>query len=164
MEAMSLRARWVLPIAGCAIDGGYVQIGGGRIVAVDAARPPGPVEDLGDVALLPGFVNAHTHLEFSDLATPLGAPGMSLPDWIRLVIAQRKRRDHDAPAAIAEGCRESLAAGVTTVGEIAAAGAEAYSGLEGAPALLPFQEVLGFSGPRVDSAYSELVRRYEAAA
>ena len=46
------------------------------------------------MVLLPGLVNAHTHLEFSDLAAPLGAPGMSLPAWIRLVIAERKRGNH----------------------------------------------------------------------
>jgi cytosine/adenosine deaminase-related metal-dependent hydrolase len=50
------------------------------------------VEDLGQVALLPGFVNAHTHLEFSHLDRPLGQPGIALADWIRLVMATRRLR------------------------------------------------------------------------
>lgn len=165
MAAFTLRARWVLPVDRPPIPGGYVSVAEGRITTVDVKPPTGGrVEDLGDVVLLPGLVNAHTHLEFSDLAAPLGRSGMSLPAWIRLVIAERKRGNHDAVAAIAAGLAESAAAGVTTLGEICTAPTADYA-IEGStPGLIAFQESIGFSAQRVDSALADLRRRLAEAA
>jgi cytosine/adenosine deaminase-related metal-dependent hydrolase len=144
------------------IAGGYVSIADGRIAAVGADDPGlGSVEDLGDVVLLPGLVNAHTHLEFSSFSQPLGEGGMSLPEWIRLVIGDRKRGDRDAAAAIALGLRESLASGVTTVGEIATSPAALYASASAAPTTVLFQEAIGFSAGRVDSVFGEVERRLD---
>ena len=81
---------------------------------------PAAAHDLGDVAVIVGLTNAHTHLEFSSCETPIGEPGMSLPDWIRHVVS--RRRDSD-PATrsrdIAQGLRESQSYGIAAVGEIA---------------------------------------------
>lgn len=163
MTSTTLRARWVLPIDGPPIEGGYVAVADDFIVAVSSHDPNcGPITDLGDVALLPGFVNAHTHLEFSGLTKPLGAPGMSLPTWIRSVIADRGRGDRDAAAAIAAGLTESASAGVTTIGEIATSPAPSYQ-VDGSPRTLLFQEAIGFSAGRVDSVASEMERRVDAA-
>ena len=97
----------------------------GRIVAVGAADTANVI-DMGQVAILPGLVNPHTHLEFSRLDAPLGTPEMAFPDWIRRVIAWRNEQRTDAREsdlwrhrAIQAGIRESTAAGVTTLGEIA---------------------------------------------
>jgi cytosine/adenosine deaminase-related metal-dependent hydrolase len=159
----TLRARWVLPVDHPPIDGGYVSVAQGRVVAVAVSNPGvGMVEDLGDVALLPGLVNAHTHLEFSDLERPLGTLGMSLPAWIRLVIADRKRGDRDPAASIAAGLREAVAAGVTTIGEIATSPASLYLAMDGGPTTLLLHEAIGFSAGRVDSVYADLVRRLDA--
>jgi cytosine/adenosine deaminase-related metal-dependent hydrolase len=96
------------------------------------------VTDLGDVALLPGLVNAHTHLEFSNLQQPLGTPRMAFPDWIRLVIGYRRAQTGVwQPLAVAQGLAESLAAGVALVGEIAT-----YGLLETAPSS-PLKKVPG---------------------
>src|SRR5262245_8326116 len=110
-SSFSVRARLVLPIEGPPLDGGYVTVAGERIAAVGHLRPDGPVHDLGDVALLPGLVNAHTHLEYSDLKAPLGRPGMALPDWIRLVVTHKRQARGPSSAAIEAGLRESLRAG-----------------------------------------------------
>ena len=163
MTFTTLRARWVLPIDGPPIEGGYVAVVDGVIAEIGANAPNlGPVADLGDVVLLPGLVNAHTHLEFSGLTKPLGAPGMSLPAWIRSVIADRGRGDRDAAAAIAAGLTESASAGVTTIGEIATSPASSYQ-VDGSPRTLLFQEAIGFSAGRVDSVASEMERRVNAA-
>src|SRR5262245_43702450 len=106
---LSLRARVVFPVDCPAIEHGVVTIDNERIVAVGSRVPDGcELHDLGDVALLPGFVNAHTHPEFSHLSRPLGSPGMSLPEWIRLVIAERQRQDARKTDAITCGLRDSV--------------------------------------------------------
>ena len=160
MDRFSLRARWVLPVEQPPISGGTVTIENGAIIGVDdSSLPNGEVEDLGDVALLPGLVNAHTHLEFSDLQAPLGQPGMSLPDWIRLVIGDRKRSSRSQSENVLEGLRKSLNSGVTAVADIATAPFRQPPGL---PSTLAFQEVIGFSSGRIESAFTQLVERSEA--
>ena len=160
MPVTTLRARWVLPINSPPIDGGVVTIDGERIVSVGKRVDTGStVTDLGDVVLLPGLVNAHTHLEFSSLAEPLGQPGMALSEWIRLVIASRKQPSHDA--AVREGLQASLRAGVTTLGEIATT-ASFPDDVDKLPGLIAFQEVIGFSAGRVESVFAELRQRLQA--
>lgn len=107
------------------LEGGWVRIERGRIVGIGRRRPAGPVLDLEDAILIPGLVNAHTHLEFSDTPAPLDAAG-GLPSWIERVVALRRSRMGDATAeaahtraAIAAGLAESMKAGVTAIGEIA---------------------------------------------
>ena len=69
----SLRARIIFPVDQPPIPDGIVTIDADRIVALGPYRANSNVIDLGDVALLPGLVNAHTHLEFSNLRRQLGA-------------------------------------------------------------------------------------------
>jgi aminodeoxyfutalosine deaminase len=114
----TLRARYVFPVAGPPIPNGEVVIEGEAIAAVGAVAS-GDFIDLGNSAILPGFVNAHTHLEFSDLKSPLGRPGMGFADWIRTVIESRRCNRPDRGRAVETGLRESLDLGTTTVGEIA---------------------------------------------
>jgi len=162
MSSFTLRARWVLPIETPPIEGGYVAVVDGRIAAVDSADPGvGAVHELGDVVLMPGLVNAHTHLEFSNFVRPVGESGISLPEWIRRVISERKRSDRDIAAALPAGLRESLAAGVTTIGEIATAPAAFYATLGDRSTTLLFQEAIGFSSRRIDSVYAEVQRRLD---
>jgi aminodeoxyfutalosine deaminase len=89
-ETLAVRARWVVPVDEPPIDGGIVTIAGGRIVAVGENASGKPARDLGDVALMPGLVNAHTHLEFSLLEQPLGEPGIAFPRWIGKVVEYRR--------------------------------------------------------------------------
>ena len=95
MTLLTLRARYVFPVDGRPIPDGAVSIEGERIVSVgpwvrascrvqrchtcgrDACTRPAEVRDLGNVAILPGLVNAHVHLDFSDLAGAAGSNGAS---------------------------------------------------------------------------------------
>jgi cytosine/adenosine deaminase-related metal-dependent hydrolase len=150
--AVSLQARVVFPVDRPPIERGVVTIEGERIVAVGTDAAAGDVTDLGDVALLPGLVNCHTHLEFSNLRQPLGRPGIPFVEWIRLVIAERGKRDFAAQTAIENGIQESLRYGVTSIGEI--------STVETPPRVSPsvdltvFIEVIAFSLARIASAMS----------
>jgi cytosine/adenosine deaminase-related metal-dependent hydrolase len=120
----ALTARYVFPVAGPPLPCGIVNIDGDRISGVSAARPPGdrPLYDLGNVALLPGLVNAHAHLNFSKLRAALGQPGMPFAHWLEMVV--RRQREEWAPEtaatrrAISAGVRESVKYGTTTLGNI----------------------------------------------
>lgn len=158
--AVSLQARVVFTVDGPPIEHGVVTIEAGRIVAVGKKTRGQAVRDLGDVALMPGFVNTHTHLEFSHLRQPLGEAGMRLPDWIRLVIAERGRGDTTAADTVAAGIEESVAAGVTTLGEIATAPFESYTSSDVHLTLL--SEVIGFSRARAASAFAAAKERFAA--
>lgn len=95
---------------------------GGRIVDVGPGPPGRRVEDLGNVALLPGLINAHAHLEFSDLTRPIGEPGIAFTDWIRRVVQLFRQGRRSSAEAVRHGLRESVLAGTTTLGEIAQPG------------------------------------------
>src|SRR5688500_12285244 len=127
------QARWILPIDRPPIAGGIVSVADGRIVAVGENVSGAPLTDLGDVALLPGLVNAHTHLEFSLLERPLGEPGMPFADWIGRVIEHRKAQTKALMVetdgfqrfrrrAAEKGLAEVRAGGTVAVGEIATPG------------------------------------------
>ncbi|MBM4093770.1 MAG: amidohydrolase family protein, partial [Planctomycetes bacterium] len=152
---LALKARWVFPVVQRPLADGLLTMEGPRIVAVGANSSGAPARDLGDVALLPGFVNPHTHLEFSELRRPLGEPGITFPDWIAQVVAWRRgaapTTDPREPqaAAVAAGLRESLACGVTTLGDIATADAAAATTREHRIAIVSFRELMGLSAGRI---------------
>jgi cytosine/adenosine deaminase-related metal-dependent hydrolase len=164
-QATVLRARYLLPGHGPAIENGWVSIVGGRIAGIGSGRPGTAAIDLGDAVILPGLVNAHTHLEFSTLDRPFDATG-GPPAWIRRVVGWRRERDAaddaaaEKAAAIHAGLRESAASGVTTVGEIATGPASPASVPSAAalPRLRVFREVLGLSAATIDAAARGLVR------
>lgn len=146
---LTLLARHVLPMAAPPIENGWIRIERGRIAALGRRDPPGRPIDLGDAILLPGLVNAHTHLEFSDLKAPLSAEG-GLPGWIGRIVAMRRARAGGAEEqarllqAVEAGLGESAAAGVTTVGDIATTAYPAAVPVDG-PRIRVFREALGLS-------------------
>lgn len=126
-----------------------VEVEDSRIAAVYAGDHPEAL-DLGNTALIPGLVNAHTHLEFSHLVHPLG-PTAPFTDWIRSIMKSRFEATEPVERSIQQGIRESLAAGTTCLGEIATS-VESVHQLEQtapAPRAVVFRECLGFSADRI---------------
>ncbi|MDZ7631369.1 MAG: amidohydrolase family protein [Gemmatimonadaceae bacterium] len=120
------RASWVLPMAQPPIPNGAVAVVGDRITYVGSAAgaPAGTVVDLGDAALMPGLVNAHTHLELTPLRHLL--EGLDFAQWIRTLT--HLRRTELASAADVEvgariGIAEGLLRGVTTFADTSDTGA-----------------------------------------
>ena len=99
------------------IENGVVEIVDGMITAIHK-KPDARTIDLGNVAILPGLINAHTHLEFSDISQPL-QPRAPFTDWIRSVVSHRRNRISPAEAIIKQGVMESLQSGTRGLGEIA---------------------------------------------
>ena len=166
MPSLTLRARYVFPVAGKPIPDGSITIDGPRIAALSHKCGDADVLDLGNAAILPGLVNAHAHLDFSNLTSPLGNPGIDFVDWIRLAIDYRRTlaaknsienvpensRGLTAPGSdsILHGLQETVRHGVTTLGEIAQPGWY----LNGIPAvnITVFQELIAPTSDRAAAA------------
>ncbi|MCL4206418.1 MAG: amidohydrolase family protein [Pirellulaceae bacterium] len=153
----AFRARWIVPGDGPPIRDGVLAMAGQLIQYVGPDAGDFPAEDLGNVAILPGLVNSHTHLEFSGLEAPLGQSGMRFTDWIAAVVQHRRARDADGPVersqAIRRGIIESLGHGVTAIGEISSGdwptGAVSELPMEG----IVFRELLGASPERIEAEH-----------
>ncbi|MFO0839028.1 MAG: amidohydrolase family protein [Phycisphaerae bacterium] len=119
---MILRAAFVAPVSAPPIRDGCVKVVGdtiayvGPIDRLPAARED--VIDLGCVALTPGLVNAHTHLELDCYAGQF--PPSPFWPWIERLVALRRepgQEEREARAA-RDAAWKSLRAGVTCVGDI----------------------------------------------
>ncbi len=119
---MIIKARYVVPVEGPVIENGAVVMDQGCISAVGPARDhrTGPVTDYGDAVICPGFVNAHTHLELSLLADRVPT-GPDFVAWLRRLVtileASPPTREQ-VDGAVRSGITQSLACGVTLVGDI----------------------------------------------
>ena len=151
----TVRARWVFPVAGPPLEGGTVTVQGHRILAVQPSSPGSPARDLGDVAILPGLVNAHTHLDLSGLKGRL-PPGDDFFSWLRGVIGYRRMLAPDQVTAdIRAGLAESLSFGTTLLGDISSQG-YGWAVLVSAPVWsVVFYEVLGLPRARARQAWRD---------
>lgn len=123
-EIKSYRARWIAPMDQPPIEDGVLSVRGNRIHSVeqfDRSRSES-VEDLGDVLLLPGFINAHTHLELGFCRGRI--PPCPLWDWFDQLIRLNSEPDSASKRrqSVIDGVRESLEAGVTYVADISRTG------------------------------------------
>ena len=148
------------------LAGGWVRIMRGRLVDLGRGAAPQPagaaVIDAADAIVMPGLVNTHTHLEFSDMERPL-EPSGGLPGWIGRVVGLRRGREtgpagaERVAAAIRRGLEESAAHGVTAVGEIAT-GLPAGGYPAVGPRLRVFREALGLSRGAAAAASGAAIR------
>jgi cytosine/adenosine deaminase-related metal-dependent hydrolase len=145
MAAVTYRAAWVLPIARPPIAGGTVTVDGDRIVGVGEFAG-GPVEDLGNVAILPGLVNAHTHLELSWMRGQV-PPGTSMPQWASRLMALRRTVSSEPPEPIVDAIAEARASGTCLVGDVTNTFATFEPLLDSDLSAVLFRELLGFSAP-----------------
>jgi 5-methylthioadenosine/S-adenosylhomocysteine deaminase len=137
-----LSADWVLPVAGPPIRDGAVAIEGGRIAAVGPAAELGPGTRYEEAAIVPGFVNAHSHLEYAAYAG--FGDGLHFVPWILEHIERKDRIGWDETLAIARlGAAECINAGVTTVGDASHRGAAARACDELGLRAIVYLEVFG---------------------
>ena len=147
-ERLRIQARWIFPVDGPPIEQGIIEVQDHTITAVHGRAEPDAVH-LGNVAVLPGLVNAHTHLEFSDLPQPL-VPDVPFFDWIPAVVACRRNRQSDIVSSVMSGIAESHRSGTTTVAEIAAADWTGASLPQPSPNLVIFRELYTLAKDEID--------------
>ena len=144
----TLSARWVFPVSTPPIADGLLTIAGERIVSVEPRGRRSADLDLGEVAILPGLVNAHTHLDLSGLRGRC-PPSSNFTGWLRQVIAHRRGMTvEQIEADVCAGLAESLRHGTTLLGDISAGGCS-WDVLMDAPIRsVVFYELIGLTQER----------------
>ncbi len=167
MPAVRLRAGWVLPVDAPPIERGAVLVGPHGFIervgpASEVPSPPG-VETLEspDAAIVPGLVNAHTHLELT------GFDGL-VPDddfvtWITRLRELKEQRSRETYLEAAkEGLRDCWASGVTTVADTGDRGVVARALAELGGSGVAYQEVFGPHPDQCAGSLEGLRRAVEA--
>lgn len=118
-----LRARLVLPVSSPPIEDGAICVSENRIDSVGrwceiSRNGNADVIDLGETILLPGLVNAHCHLDYTNMAGEL-APTKGFVNWLMLITTSKSGWTYsDFAESWLAGARMLLRTGTTTVGDI----------------------------------------------
>jgi cytosine/adenosine deaminase-related metal-dependent hydrolase len=135
-------ADWVLPVDGAPIEDGAVAVEDGRLAAVGTAAELGTGERFEGAAIVPGLVNAHSHLEYAVYAG--FGDGLAFAPWIALHIERKARIGLDEMVAIARlGAAECLRSGITTTADYSYSGAAALAAAELGLRAVVYLEVFG---------------------
>ena len=155
------RAAWVLPIATPPVRDGWVLVDAGRILSSGTADASPQFKadsvariDLGDAAILPGLVNAHTHLELSWMRHQV-PPSDSMPAWASRLMSLRRGVSEEPVGPIADAVRDVRAAGTALVGDVTntLAAYDVLADSELSAAI--FRELLGFNSPDPDQVVAD---------
>lgn len=143
MRAQVVSADWVVPVEGAPVRDGAIEIGSdGRIAAVGRATELGAGERHEGCVIVPGFVNAHSHIEYQCYAG--FGDGLPFGPWIATHIRRKQRLDGEDMVAIARlGAAECLRSGITTVGDASFSGAAAVAAAETGLRAIVHLEVFG---------------------
>ena len=156
-----IKADWVLPVTSPPIKDGIVLTDGKAIKAVGSGKelskfPYDEIIDCSGKIILPGFVNAHSHLELTGFRGKI-KKGLPFTDWARKVVSIRKDiTENEIATAIKDGLDELISSGVTTVGDFSQTGITAKilneRGLRGTV----FLEFSGFNPEQKDEKLRQL--------
>jgi aminodeoxyfutalosine deaminase len=128
-EDIIYSASWLINPDAPPVAGGALLVRNGMIVDAGPlnilrSAHSAPVLDFSGCVLLPGFVNAHTHLELTHfpswkLRSAVDYNPRRFTDWImQLIKIARGLTPEDYPPSIREGVRMCLESGTTAIGEI----------------------------------------------
>jgi cytosine/adenosine deaminase-related metal-dependent hydrolase len=144
-------ADWVLPVDGPPIEGGIVRFQGGRIIDVGVGRAD---RHFPEAAIVPGFVNAHTHLEYASYAG--FGDGMQFGPWITTHIGRKRLLDLEGMLAVARlGAFECLRSGVTTVADYSFSGAAAKAAADAGLRAIVYLEVFAVPVAHAEEQWHE---------
>ena len=118
-------AEYVLPVSSEPFLAGAVAVDGSLIAAVgersevSSRFPDAETRDFGNAAILPGFVNCHSHLEITAMRGSLDDVEHDFRSWLLKLNALRAGlSDEEIRQFAVLGAREAAAAGITCLGDI----------------------------------------------
>jgi cytosine/adenosine deaminase-related metal-dependent hydrolase len=143
-------ADWVVPVEGEPIEQGAVAIADdGTIAAVGRAADLGEGEHHEGCVIIPGFVDAHSHIEYAVYAG--FGDGFPFVPWIGMHVQRKQALDFDDMVAIATvGAHECLRSGITTIGDCSFSGAAAVAAAATGLRAIAYLEVFGRDASAVD--------------
>ena len=160
---IEVSADWVLPVDGPPIEGGLIHYENGAVVEVTTGRA---AHHYDDAAIVPGFVNAHSHLEYAMYAG--FGDGSAFGPWIATHVERKNRLERDDMLSIARlGVLESLRAGIATTADYSFSGVAATAADELGLRAIVYLEVFAsdpaeaerqFNGKREQVTETALVR------
>ncbi|MBI4734208.1 MAG: amidohydrolase family protein [Rubrobacteridae bacterium] len=157
---MLLTAKWVLPINMSPIENGAVVVRESKIVDVGEVAgikeryPNEDVLDFDKAIILPGFVDMHTHLEYSVFRGAVDDLGYA--DWktqLSLKSAALDKEDWESSAYI--GALEAVQSGITTIAEITSNGASMRAAKDAGIRGIIYYEVQGMDHTKVPQIMSD---------
>src|SRR6266550_8379975 len=130
-------ARWVIPVSSSPVEDGAVVVDGEQILAVGQRAtlldqfPTATVESFSEAAILPGFVNAHSHLVLTAMRGFLDSEEGDFISWLRKLTKARMERmtSDDLYVSAAWGACEAARVGITCVGDASSAAFESMTAL-----------------------------------
>lgn len=151
-ETHTISASWLAPVSAPPIRDGFVTFRDGKIEfwGPNDGRPID--ERFDDAILLPGLVNAHTHLDLTGTAgkTP---PRPEFCEWLKSVIEYRRSvSTQQTQSDIRAGIRLLLDSGTTLVGDITSQGASAELVNDSPLRSTLFLELIGLTQDRMQEA------------
>ena len=141
------RAGWIIADKNTIIQNGYVKIQNGYIIETGKGRttPNDKEVDYGEGVILPGLVNAHTHLELSALKDSIRTTN-GFHAWVKELIEKRADLDPETlKEGAASGIRDMFSSGCAVAGEISTLGITHDLFSESSLSGVWFQEILGNS-------------------
>jgi 5-methylthioadenosine/S-adenosylhomocysteine deaminase len=144
-------ADWVLPVDGPPIEGGLVRYENGAVVDVTRGRA---TSHYADAAIVPGFVNAHSHVEYAMYAG--FGDGQPFGPWIGTHVERKNKLERDDMVAIARlGVLESLRAGIATTADYSFSGAAATAASELGLRAIVYLEVFAIDPAQAERQFDE---------
>jgi cytosine/adenosine deaminase-related metal-dependent hydrolase len=162
-------AKYVLAEAGMVLRDAAVHVSDpGRISRLEPWQSPPPnletrVIDWGSAIILPGLINAHSHLELTGLRKQ-GCRATSFTDWLSMVMREKQKwTREDYLESIRRGVQLSLASGTTLLGDISASGISWEVLKREKIRKVIFEEALSLSPEKANETLSTLKSRLERA-
>jgi len=148
-------AKWVLPISDSPIENGAVVIDKHKIVDVGTRKeikkkyPDVDIEAHPHSVILPGFVDLHTHLEYSIFRGV--CDDLDFSKWkLQVALKSKELNEHEWQVSSNLGALEAVQAGITTIADITYSGNSLDAAVEASLRGRVFFEITGMDRRKTD--------------